>query len=334
MQRVIQNRPESLFRADALNLHISVPCPLKVRLKAALETLLADYNSSHAVPLYCSTLDEGSPHSVEDAMAAASCVSQLPDVWVTNNYHTQLTHPFKQRFIDSGVYVGVTRPDWLDRLPGHFQQIARQHNLGFLAFGSWGMVQDLSVATDAPLPARWDELASAVYSGQIGLHGCSGHVSGSALLLVLRARLGQGAIRRFAGNIRHTRHFSQLIKAMDSSDASRPPFALLPSAAIREIPSRKNVAQLSLQDGPLLTPMFLFVKRDYLDAAQDLLPFFWSETFRDLLRRGDITMVDEIDWSQPWTMPDMDYLASRDFNELSAELEAEFADGLPIALTA
>lgn len=321
------NAAPALLR-DALTVHVSVPCPLKVRLKAELDAFITEYNQHHRIPVHCPTLTECSPHEFEDAMATASRADDVPDVWVTNNYHTLFTHPFKQRFIDSGTYTGITKLEWQTLLPPFFREIAAKHNLGFLGFGSWGLVLDASVSPDPVLPKVWDDLAKLEYSGKIGLHGCSGHVSGTALLMVLRARLGEGAIRNFAGNVRYIKHFSQLIKGLDSGDAGRAQFNLMPSAAIRQIPSKKQVVQLALQDGPLLTPMLLFVKTDKLAQCQDILKFFWSDTFRDILSKGDISMLDAMDWQQPYTLADMDYLAAHDFNILSAELDAEFRAGL------
>lgn len=326
------DEPAPALRPGAINLHISVPCPLKVRLKSVLEVFVADYNATHDVPLHSPTLLEGEPHAVEDDMAVATRPDELPDVWLTNNYHTLFTQPFKSRFIDSGIYVGVTRPEWADLLSTPFVAVAEKHNLGFLGFGSWGMVMDESVASTSPVPQTWNDLVKPCYAGEIGMHGCSGHVSGTALLMVLRARLGAGAIRQFAGNVRYLKHFSQIIKGMDSSDPERARFVLMPSAAIRQIPSRKRVAEVALADGPILTPMLLFVKRDKLDACRDVLPFFWSDALRDVLAKGDIVMVDAMDWSQPYTMADMDHLASQDFNALSAELDAEFQAGLPASV--
>ena len=318
-----------LRRPDAINLHISVPCPLKVRLKSVLESFIAEYNAAHTVPIHSPTLLEGAPHAVEDDMAAAARIDEVPDVWLTNNYHTLFTQPFKSRFIDSGCYVGLSRPEWAERLSPEFRAVAKNHNLGFLGFGSWGMVMDESVESSSPLPQTWNDLVKPCYAGEIGMHGCSGHVSGTALLLVLRARLGEGAPRQFGGNVRYLKHFSQIIKSMDSSDPERARFVLMPSAAIRQIPSRKRVAQVRLSDGPILTPMLLFVRRDKLDACRDVLPFFWSDALREVLAKGDIHTVDAMDWSQPYSMADMDCLASSDFNTLSAELDAEFQAGLP-----
>ena len=152
--------------------------------------------------------------------------------------------------------------------------------------------------------------------------------SGASLLLVLQERMGKGAIREFARNIGAVRHFAEIIKSLDSSDPKRLAFNILPNAASRQIPSKKRALQLEFCDGPLMAPLMLFVKRSRLEACRELLDFFWGEGMRCVLARGDFRMPDEMDWLRNYTFPSWDYLASRDFAELSEELNAEFRAGL------
>lgn len=324
-----------LFQSNAINLHVSVPCPLKVRLKMALEQFIERYNETHELPIHCPTIMENGPHSIEDIMATATDEDQLPDVWVANSYHTSFSQPFRRRFIESGIYQGITKPEWLPLLPDAFRDLAENQNIGFLAFSSWSAVADLSLADyTAQYPKNWAQLADESFKGKIGIHGCHGHATGSALLMVLREQLGVSAISQFSANLGKIAHFSKIIKGLDSSEPDRTLINIMPSAAIQQIPSKKRVAELSLEDGPILTPVMLFVKRGKLMLVADILAFIWSDEFRDVLARGDILMPDQLDWASPHTLPDLQQIAARDFNELSAELDVEFMKGLSPELKA
>lgn len=319
-----------VWQPGALNLHVSVPCPLKVRLKQALEPFIADFNRRHARPVYCPSLLDGVPHGLETLMQQTTDAAELPDVWVSIGLHTAFAQPFKQHFIDSGVYRGVTKPQWLPLLPPELAAMASKHNLGLLAFGFWQLVCDLSLLPAGPYPARWADLASPAYHKQLAIHGCDGHVGGLTLLQMIKDTQGAEAVTALAKNVRAVRHFSQLIKGLDSADPNRVPFNLMPGAAANQIPSQKRVAEVQLADGPLLSPLFLFVKAEAQasPAVAELLEFFWGETFRAVLQAGDYHMPDSMDWSQPYSFPDWDQLASADYQTQSEALNQAFMDAL------
>jgi hypothetical protein len=317
-----------LRQAGALNVYATMPCPLKVRFKAEFETFIAEYNASHSQPVYCPTILDGAPKAIEDLLRAATCEEELPDLWVTTGFHTLFSRDFKRRFIDSGVLLGVTKPECVPFLPPEFQRVASTYNIGFLAFGGWELICDTSLTDEMLYPKSWSDLAKPEFRGKVSIHGYHGKASGASLLLVLQERMGQGAIREFARNIGAVRHFAEIIKSLDSSDPQRLAFNILPNAASRQIPSKKRVVQLEFKDGPLMAPLMLFVKRSKLEACRDLLGFFWGDKFRSVLAGGDFLMPDQMDWLRNYTFPSWDYLASRDFAELSEELNAEFRAGL------
>lgn len=295
----------------------------------ALETFIDNYNASHDLSLYCPTILENGPHSIDDLLLEAKDESDLPDIWVANSFHTSFAQPFRKKFIESGIYEGVTKKEWLNLLPQPFRKMADQQNTGFLAFGSWGIVVDTSVTESEHYPKYWTDLADDAFKGKIGIHGCSGHATGAALLMILKERVGVDAIAKFSANLGQIAHFSKLIKAIDSSEPQRTRFIVMPSAAIQQIPSKKQIAQLELRDGPILTPIMLFVKRSRRHLVADVLSFLWSDEFRDVLLKGNILMPDQLNWTEPHTIPDLEQIAQRDFNELSMELDAEFMKGLP-----
>ena len=313
---------------DALNVYATMPCPLKVRFKAEFEAFIDDYNQRHETPVYCPTILDGAPKAIEDLLREASSEEELPDLWVTTSFHTLFSRDFKRRFIDTGVMLGVTKPEHVPLLPAEYQRVATTHNIGFLAFGGWELICDTSLTTEMLYPKSWSDLAKPEFKGKFSIHGYHGKASGASLLLVLQERMGKGAIRDFARNIGSVRHFAEIIKRIDSADESRMAFNILPNAASRQMPSKKRAVQLEFADGPLMAPLMLFVKRSRFETCRELLAFFWGEAFRAVLARGDFSMPDQMNWARNYTFPSWDYLASRDFAELSEELNAEFRAGL------
>ena len=72
----------------ALNLHVAVPCPLKVRLQAALGAFIDDYNRRHSQPIYCPSILDGEPHGIDELMQRSQHIDELPEIWVSIGLHT------------------------------------------------------------------------------------------------------------------------------------------------------------------------------------------------------------------------------------------------------
>jgi len=327
----VSERGVPLFKKGAINVFATLPCPLKVRFKAEFEPFIAQHSEHNETPIYCPTILDGKPKALEEQLFNATSEDDLPDVMLTTGMNLVFSKSFRPKFFDTGVYLGVNHPDHFAKLPETFRRAAEDYNIGFLAFGSWNLVWDRTLAKTASLPTSWAELAKPEFAKMLSIHGYQGKMSATSLLLVLKERLGEAAIEQFAGNIKNIWHFAEVIKNLDTNRAERAPFNILPNAASSQMPTTKNAAMLEFRDGPLLAPMMLFVKKSRLAACKPVLDYFWGESFRTILARGDFQFPDRIDWSRPFTYPNWETLASRDYAELSAEVNDVFQRGLQAA---
>ncbi len=328
MSKRVSEHGVPVLQHGALNVYTILPCPLKVRFKAAFEAFIEAHNSEHETPIYCPTILDGAPKTIEAQMRNAKTENDLPEVLVTTGFNTIFSRPFKQKYLESGVYKGLTRPEFFEKMPADYKRISEQYNIGFLAFGAWSLILDMSVAHHTNYPKSWTDLAKPEFRDQLAIHGYQGKASGTSLLLVLKERMGEEAISQFAQNIKNIRHFAEVIKGIDSPDPERAAFNILPNAASVQIPSRKNAAMIEFKDGPLMAPLLLFVKKSKIQECQPLLDFFWGETFRNILAKGDFHMPDDMDWSIDYSFPSWDYLATHDYDEIADSLNQIFVQGL------
>ena len=316
-----------LIETGAVNVAASMPCPLKVRFKMEF----AEFGAAQAAagtPVHCPQALEGQAAPLADHLHAARGEDELPDVLVNPPLSVVFSQALRPRlFAAGGAYLGITRPADLAALPAAFQAAAHDHNLGFLAFGSWQVLWDRTLSDERALPKTWTDLADPAQAGRLAVHGCHGTIGANALLLVLRDRLGPEGVTRFAGNVVRLAHFAQLIKQLGAGP-ERAPLNVMPDAASLQMPTRKDAAIIEFRDGPLLTPMTLFVKRSRLEACRAVLDFFWGEAFGAVLTRGGYRTPQAMDWRQPYTWPSWETLAGHDYEALAAEVEAAFQAGL------
>ena len=282
------------------------------------------YNETHDPPLYVPTLAGLDHEEVDDLLNVPPREDELPDAFIATGGHWLFSRPFRDRFIDSGIYRPYAPPGFLDSLPSRWRAVNDHHNLGFLAFGSWKLVYDLSFGDSPTLPRRWADLADPAFAGQVTIHGCDGSPGATALLQLLIEEGGSQALAAFARNVASVKHFSQILKGIDSHQTDRTPFNIIQGAAVAQIPSNKRAAIVDLEDGQILMPLSAMVHRDRFDVAHDALAYFYEREFRDVMARGAFTLVDEIDWSEKYAFPDWEAFVARDIDELADELKTAF----------
>lgn len=307
-----------------LNVYASVPCPLKVRFNESFEAALASLGAQAGTGVHCSNLLPGDKSDLAERLTCAESVEDLPDVIVTTRAATVLDPKFRSRFLDTGKLIGYIHAEERAGLPPELADVAERLNLGFLAFGGWSVVVDLSLAEGLDMPRSWADLADEKFRGLISIPGHGDEICGPNTLRVIEAKLGLEGVRRLARNTRLVKHFSELVKRIDSGMDERTPFSLLPDAVSAQIPSRKRAARLQWNDGPILMPIFQFVRRDRLEASRAALDFFRGPVFSGVMRIGDFHTPTQMDWADGWSYPDWDELLRQDYPAVTQALAAIF----------
>jgi hypothetical protein len=317
-----------LLRSGAINLFINLPCPLQEVAKGVIGDFVQLYNASHDIPIFSPMLTDVDVSNIDGDLNAARTEDEMPDVLVASGLHTVLSKTFREKFVDSGVYTGLTGEDALCRMPHSQRTLLQANNIGIYAAGFWRMVCDLSITPCVPSPREWTDLVDPLYKNLVTVHGHHGRARITSLLMILKERLGTGAVSQLAENVRHIWHFDDIMKRIDSPYAGRTPFNLLPNAAIVKMPSHKRVAILEFDDGPIISPILMFVKTSRLEECRPVINFLNSMIMRDLLHRGGFVMADEFDWSKPFSYPSWDFLLNGDYELTVSGLDHEFKNSI------
>jgi ABC-type Fe3+ transport system substrate-binding protein len=228
---------------------------------------------------------------------------------------------FYAKFVKTGILTGYIDETQREHIPATVSDVLYRHNIGSLAFSSWGVAQDYSVTEIRKNPGSWAEILEPDYLNQITVHGCHGKAGSLALLLFLQQQCGDEAIARFARNVIDIRHFSLIIKRMDSLDKKRTALNVLPDVAASHIPSWKSVERLYFAEGCPLNPMVLMVKKSKLDNCMPIINFFHSNSFQQMLHKNGYLMPNDIRWSHNYILPDFERMANEGFTQITANIE-------------
>ncbi|SIQ08282.1 extracellular solute-binding protein [Alkalispirochaeta americana] len=313
------------FKDGYISILCIIPCPLRPRFNRIFEEYLEEYNRSASLPIYCPSLEGMSCDDAEELLEGARTREDLPELIVATAGHGTFSHNFRSRFVETGLYEPCVPEGFHTSLPVSLKGEMDRHKIGLLAASGWSCLLDQSVDSESPLPGSWLDLADPCYAGEICLHGCDETVSNTALLYrILKAR-GEAGLEQFARNVTGVKHFSRIIKAMDSSSPERSRFSIMPGAAATQIPRHKRVAMLDFAEGPLFAPLQVLAARETRGCREEPLAFFYGEDFRKLLTLGGYIMADEISPDHSFVLPDYDHILSRGYEDETEELKRRFS---------
>jgi len=262
----------------ALDLFAGFPCPLKVPLESELARLL-EVRRQEGAPL-SSTLDGCDQLSLTDLADSIEQLDDLPDLIVSAGLNGFLSHPFRKRFLDTGLFhrweeypvnprlapLGLADPS------GYFRVIAV--NLYVLAV-------DKSRLGSLPLPKRWADLLDPCYGGTTAICAHGGSFNESALLS-LHALFGDDGLRALGRTIGYGLHPSQFIKQLGLGKADTPAIAMLPLFFAMTAKNQDNLEIIWPEEGALATPLFMLVKQSERERLADVVDFFSSTRVADI----------------------------------------------------
>lgn len=313
-----------LFQPGAINLWTMIPCPLKPRFFQEFQNFSTAFNQTAEVPVYCPTVLGLDHDEIDDILARTEAVNDLPEVLVATGFQWIHSDHFRSRFIEPGVYQSWT--PWTEGGPRtEWTGSQGPVRLDHLALGGWGVLVDQSVPGDE-LPRSWADLAHPKWQGQVAFHGCDGNPGYRILLKYIEEQTGASGLDQFCRNLQPVKHFSQILKAMDSADPTRPRFAILPLPAAVQVPSTKRAALVELRDGFFSLPVTVLVRRDRAEAARPLLPFFATPAFRTILARGGLVFGDDSEASNPYAFVRHETLLDQGYDAVADQMLQRFQE--------
>ena len=330
MEKQMKAPQFKLIRQQSIKVIASMPCPLKVPFRELFNSFIESYNLVNPEsPIFCPEQNDCTNPLYDKQLIEANSENELPDVYLTSSYNILFDKSFNDRFIKTGILEGYIDAAQREYIPETVLSKLNEHNIGCLAFSSWGVAQDYSVSTIKQKPTSWAEILEPDFLGQITVHGCHGKAGNTGLLLFLQQQCGDNAIAQFAKNVIDMRHFALIIKRLDSSDIQRTALNVLPDVAASHIPSWKNVERLKFAEGCPLNPMVLMVKKSRLEACKPILDFFHGIEFRRMLQTNGYLVPAYLGWSNNYVLPDFKRLSSEGFAKVSSEAEKKYQDNLP-----
>ena len=256
----------------AMDLFAGFPCPLKVPVETELARLLQQLEQQGA--RLRTTLDACDQLSLVERADRIEQLDELPGLIVSSGLNGFLSHGFRERFLDSGLFHRWEPQSVHPRLAG-LELLDPTGCVRVLALNLYVLAVDKSRIGPLPLPKRWADLLDPCYGGTTAICAHSGSFNESALLS-LYSLFGEQGLQTMARTIGFGLHPSQFVKHLGLAKADTPAIAMLPLFFARTAKNQEDLAIIWPEEGALATPIFMMVKQAERERLAALVEFFGS----------------------------------------------------------
>jgi ABC-type Fe3+ transport system substrate-binding protein len=266
LSSVVVNTPGKTF-----NFVAQLPCALKVPLQRELQFFLQQMGEDKKIPLnYYTGACCNDVLSYSDCIPHLQSTEEAPDLVVTSGFHF-FNRNFINRFVKKGEYVGpelgAVNHKLLDM---NIFDSDRHYNV--IAFGATVMVIDKKRMNGLPVPRTWGDLLKEEYERKVVLNSY-GDCFSEVLLLNTYKQFGKEGVAALGHAVHHGAHPAQMVKDIQSNKANLPPIYVMSYFFANTISAQVEAEVVWPEDGALISPFFLMVKKDKIDESRPIIDF-------------------------------------------------------------
>ena len=256
-----------------LNLFALLPCPLKVPLEEAFLAFYGRLPDTRRAALSFSI--EGNANTQLDYADYAEhfqTLDEMPDIIITPGFNSFFHRHFVERFIKSSQFQNV------NGYPGDSQLaplgiVDPEGHYTMLAMNLLVLVADHDRLGDRAVPRRWSDLLEPEFADSIAIRGNKDGTFCETLLLTIYKDFGAEGLAKLGRNVRYGWHPSQMVKAAVSGGDGAPAVSVMPLFFANTLKGRGKVSIVWPEDGALVSPVTMLVKKEKREDLQYVLDF-------------------------------------------------------------
>ena len=323
----------SLTPEGDLSLSGLLPCPVRIPILERVTQLARDLEADSGKTLGWSLAAASvGVDGLNQQLAQVQDEDDLPDVFICAGFETFFDQKNFRRFKDKDVFVDLAPPGQnacfgdLDlRDPqGHFTMVGMVPAVFLVNKNQLG---------DDPEPRTWEDLLHPRFENRVALPVGDFDLF-NGMLLTLQKRFGDDGIRALARNMLASLHPSQTVGRFSGKQPQQPTISIIPYFFSRMTFKSKVIKTVWPEDGAIICPIFMLVKKSSLPDAEAVARVFLSkEVGETLAHRGLFPVLNpEVDNRLPegsqFSWLGWEYIRENDLGELIPRLDRLFRDSL------
>ena len=277
----LKKEQEGKIRLDFLG---QVPCPIKPKFKEAFANMAKEHYKKTKkefftyIPISC-------PHDMErekslSNILSAESIDEIPDIAVTFGIGDYCYPKIIKNYISKGYFKKVIDLDKCEMLKGiDFSDPYNGYNV-LCTFPTVIMIDKKKIG-DLPIPKKIMDLLDPIYKDSIAISGGHGRVS---LLFPMHVykEYGEEGLKKLDNNICNILHGSKMAKIAGTNNSEGAPIYVMSWFFAKACTNYDNTEIIWPEDGALIDPLILMVKKDISEELNPILDFITSEKVSEI----------------------------------------------------
>lgn len=258
---------------STLNLLALLPCPLKVPIQEAFELFVQQ--TEVLKNKHFQYVIEGNANKQVDYEREIENYKQLdeiPDIIISAGINGFYTKAFREKFIEKKLFYNEVEYPFNELFMEMRMPDASKSYTIFTA-NTLVMVVDITRIGERKMPQNWGDLLRPEFEKNVAIRGKDGTFC-ETTLLALYQLYGIEGIRKLGKTVKYGWHPSQMAKVIGSSSKEAPLICVMPYFFTKTIKNKQNVQVVWPEEGAIVSPVTLLVKREKIKQWKEVLEFF------------------------------------------------------------
>lgn len=284
MRRMIKTGDtcSSVMAGGHLDFIGQVLCPMKANFKRGYEETAESYQKETGrsfysyVPTICAGKGDGEEYDAGDILNYMS-IEDFPGMVASFGLGDYFSSRFREKFLRKGYFEAPERHG----LNPSFEGAGIDDPFGeFYIYSAYPQVFliDKRRLGNLPVPHALEDLLNPVYRDNITIGGGHGMVS-QTLLLYIYKKFGERGLELLENNVRQVLHPSQMAKLAGGAGSTGTAIYVILFFFGKACGKTDRVELIWPEDGAVIDPAFILVKKGMLEKYQALISYITGEKY-------------------------------------------------------
>ncbi len=306
-----------------------LPCPVRIPLMEEFSRFSPEYEKASGLSLSAELKAASSGTEwVKEHLDGETSEETLPDIFISAGFDLFFDRKRIGRLREQGAFKDLLK--W-DKENSSFEGLDIRDPDGvysILALVPAVFLVNTGELGNRPIPKTWKELLTEDFYDSVSLPVGDFDLF-NAMLLSLRQKYGDDAIRMLGRVMQQAMHPSQMVKS-DKKQGKRPAVTIMPYFFTKTVRDGGAMQAVWPEDGAVISPIFMLAKAARQEELQPAADFFGSSNIGEILARQGLfpSLHPDVDNILPEKSPVMwlgwDYIKNHDLSEEITKAEALF----------